>query len=117
MAFRIKKSTTGFSSIIVKAYSNTSSGTISGAIKICEFSLGVNDRYGQIQRLWFIKDVASDTEVFFVNLTNFSDMTSSAQSPSSLAIDWTVTQYFMITITLFNTNDGALVSGYHLIQI
>jgi hypothetical protein len=106
--FRFRKATsTGSTTYLV--YVNTSA-VIAGATKVATLTTS-STRFQQFKRDMAIKS-STDTQVFSTTTSAATDDTTNAGFPASLNINWTITQYFVITITNAVSGDSANGSFY-----
>jgi hypothetical protein len=99
--------------LAVRLYVNTSN-TLVGATQIAQYNSGIaaNLYYG-VARMGLIKS-ATNTEIYNTTASIISSVINSSTAVSSLNIDWTVDQYFLISIQLTNTTDTGTLSGLFL---
>jgi hypothetical protein len=106
--FRFRKAiSTGSTTFLV--YVNTSA-VIGGATKVATLTTS-STRFQQFKRDMAIKS-STDTQVFSTTTSSATDDTTNAGFPASLNINWTITQYFVITITNAVSGDSANGSFY-----
>jgi hypothetical protein len=108
----IKGSTLGNTTLSI--YVNTTN-TLVGASLLGIYT--ANTRSMGIKRDLYIKNGGSSTEVFPVGTSLSTDDTSTANAPSTVAVNWGVTQYIIFAIQNASTSDSTVVSGFTIDEV
>jgi hypothetical protein len=100
----------------LRAYFNTSA-SLTGATQIAQkVTNAANNLYGRVSRTPLIKS-ATNTEVIIPTNNIVTDMTEVTNAASSLNINWTVDQYFIIAGIVLSASDTHILSGAYLEKI
>ncbi len=109
--YRFRKVTSnaiGFSRLYIN-----SSPSLSGALEINKFDYQTASKLWQFSRRLFVKVLNGTglaTEMLHITSSN-DDLISSATSPATLAVDWTVDQYLIIAVAAQSASDQVTFSG------
>jgi hypothetical protein len=93
---------------------NTSLSLV-GMTTLYSVNMAAGSTYIQTERTYNIINATTNTQSFGITSTLTTDTQNSSTAVSTLAIDWTVNQYFFVTGQLANTGD-TFTSNFILIK-
>lgn len=112
---RLLRTTAGAGNITLKIYINTANTLNGSQVQIASATLGNTMRFAAITRTLAIRNNTTVTE--WSAGTTFDDPTQEAVIAATSNFDWTGTLYALVSITLTNVGDNAVISGIFLEKI
>ncbi len=96
-------------SMTVKWWFSTSASSVSGAIQVAQLSMTATTRNGSLERHLVLKSINSQ-RIYPVATSANSDITSTTTATALVAVDFSVNQWFHVTINMANAADVGTAS-------